>query len=67
MKTTDVCHDHYNCCDCGGAECGCGYCFSCHACDYCKDGEGEHCELISDEDFALENNRLRGFAKGNKS
>lgn len=25
----------YNCCDCGGTDCGCGYCFSCNACDDC--------------------------------
>ena len=52
MKTPDVCRDHYNCCDCGGSDCGCRYCFSCNACDYCKNGEGEHCALISDDDFA---------------
>lgn len=52
MKTPDVCRDHYNCCDCGGEDCGCRYCFSCNACDYCKNGEGEHCELISNDDFS---------------
>lgn len=52
MKTPDVCHDHYNCCDCGGNDCGCGYCFSCNACDYCKSGEGEHCELVTNDDFS---------------
>lgn len=53
MKTPLVCHDHYNCCDCGESGCGCAYCFSCHACDYCKNGEGVHCELISDTEFSL--------------
>lgn len=52
MKAPDICGDYYNCCDCGGENCGCGYCFSCQACDYCKTGEGEHCEMISDEEFA---------------
>lgn len=31
----DSCFEYYNCCDCGGAECGCRYCFSCKACDSC--------------------------------
>lgn len=31
------CTDHYNCCDCGGADCGCRYCFSCNACQKCRD------------------------------
>ena len=52
MKTPDVCHDHFNCCDCGGNDCGCGYCFSCNACDYCKSGEGDHCEMVSDDEFS---------------
>lgn len=52
MKTPDVCGNHYNCCNCGDEGCGCAYCFSCRACDYCKTGEGEHCELISDAEFA---------------
>lgn len=29
------CHSLFNCCDCGGNECGCSYCFSCKACDFC--------------------------------
>lgn len=29
------CHEHYDCCDCGGNECGCSYCFSCNACEEC--------------------------------
>ena len=28
--------EHYNCCDCGGNDCGCAYCWSCNACEYCK-------------------------------
>lgn len=31
-----TCEDLFNCCDCGGSECGCGYCWSCNACDHCK-------------------------------
>lgn len=33
-KTT--CHELYNCCDCGGTDCGCQYCFSCKACHVCQ-------------------------------
>ena len=29
------CEDLYNCCDCGGDDCGCGGCFSCNACIVC--------------------------------
>lgn len=32
----DDCEHMYNCCDCGGNECGCPYCWSCNACDTCK-------------------------------
>ena len=31
------CTEIFNCCNCGGNDCGCGYCFSCKACDYCKE------------------------------
>ena len=30
------CRDMYNCCDCGGSNCGCNGCYSCNACDSCK-------------------------------
>lgn len=33
------CHSLYNCCDCGGNDCGCSYCFSCKACDVCLNEE----------------------------
>ena len=33
-----TCEDWYNCCDCGGEECGCGYCWTCNACDHCLNG-----------------------------
>lgn len=29
------CSDIYNCCDCGGDNCGCIYCWSCNACESC--------------------------------
>lgn len=29
------CSELYDCCNCGGSGCGCAYCFSCHACEYC--------------------------------
>jgi hypothetical protein len=29
--------DNLSCCDCGGAECGCAYCWSCNACDSCRE------------------------------
>lgn len=32
-----TCEDMFNCCDCGGNDCGCGYCWSCNACDNCKE------------------------------
>lgn len=35
-----TCDVMFNCCDCGGNDCGCGYCFSCHACAVCR-GETE--------------------------
>lgn len=31
----------YNCCRCGGVECGCAYCFDCKACDSCQDYDGD--------------------------
>ena len=31
-----TCSELFNCCDCGGAGCGCYYCWSCNACDECK-------------------------------
>ena len=35
VKEICDCHEIYNCCDCGGSDCGCGYCFSCNACEDC--------------------------------
>lgn len=34
------CESLYNCCDCGGNECGCRYCFSCNACERCLSEDG---------------------------
>jgi len=31
-----TCADSFNCCDCGGHDCGCSYCWSCNACENCK-------------------------------
>lgn len=33
------CDGMYNCCDCGGNDCGCMYCWSCNACDTCLSSE----------------------------
>lgn len=35
VKEDCNCDEIYNCCDCGGNDCGCGYCFSCNACEDC--------------------------------
>jgi hypothetical protein len=47
-KTTALnsptCSELFNCCDCGGNDCGCAYCFSCHACDHCLNDDGQPCE-----------------------
>ena len=32
-----TCEDLFDCCDCGGVDCGCAYCWSCNACDVCKE------------------------------
>ena len=34
-----MCEDIYNCCDCGGNDCGCAYCWSCNACENCENDE----------------------------
>lgn len=36
---SNACEEHLNCCDCGGVDCGCAYCWSCHACDHCLNAE----------------------------
>lgn len=35
FHTGQSCSELYDCCDCGGNDCGCAYCFSCNACEYC--------------------------------
>lgn len=32
-----TCEDLFDCCDCGGNDCGCAYCWSCNACEICKE------------------------------
>lgn len=32
-----TCDELFNCCDCGGNDCGCPYCWSCNACRVCKE------------------------------
>lgn len=39
VKEICNCSEIYNCCDCGGSDCGCGYCWSCNACDDCLNEE----------------------------
>jgi len=29
------CSVMFDCCDCGGYDCGCAYCWSCNACETC--------------------------------
>jgi len=35
-----TCDEMYNCCDCGGNDCGCRYCWSCNACEECINEQG---------------------------
>lgn len=37
------CERMFDCCDCGGNDCGCCYCFSCNACDSCL-CDDDNCE-----------------------
>lgn len=37
MENECNCEKLYDCCDCGGNDCGCGYCWSCNACEECLD------------------------------
>jgi hypothetical protein len=39
--SNNTCEKMYNCCDCGGNECGCSYCWSCNACDICLDHDND--------------------------
>ena len=40
------CHALYNCCSCGGNNCGCAYCFDCNACEHCLNDDGEKCDNV---------------------
>ena len=39
-----TCSELFNCCDCGGHDCGCRYCWTCNACDTCLTTEDGTCE-----------------------
>lgn len=39
------CSEIFNCCDCGGNDCDCSYCWSCNACEECN---GEECERVKE-------------------
>lgn len=43
FKQVSNCSTMFNCCDCGGNECGCAYCWSCKACENCFEDNGEPC------------------------
>ncbi len=36
---TTPCSQLFNCCDCGGNDCGCRYCWSCNACTTCMESD----------------------------
>jgi hypothetical protein len=31
----ETCGSLFNCCNCGGEECGCAYCYACRRCEAC--------------------------------
>lgn len=39
IKGVSTCEEIYTCCDCGGNDCGCAYCWSCNACEECLNDE----------------------------
>lgn len=46
-KERNTCDDMgWNCCNCGGESCGCAYCWDCHACEACKEDNGQPCEML---------------------
>lgn len=48
LINTEECGERgFNCCDCGGGGCGCGYCWSCNACEACRNNTGT-CELLDE-------------------
>ena len=36
-ENKSTCEELFDCCDCGGNDCGCAYCWSCNACEECKE------------------------------
>ena len=55
MSMTKVVYDcnyMFNCCRCGGNDCGCAYCFDCNSCDSCQEYDGnepnQECENSAD-------------------
>ena len=45
----ETCDTLFNCCNCGGHDCGCRYCYSCNACEACKAADGTPCEHLNPE------------------
>lgn len=45
-----TCEDFYDCCDCGGNDCGCAYCWSCNACEECLSEDDLQCDLVTNEE-----------------
>lgn len=35
------CERMFNCCSCGGNDCGCRYCWDCNACEVCLGNQWE--------------------------
>jgi len=47
-KVIKDCSYYYDCCDCGGNDCGCAYCWSCNACECCLSEDTMcRCELLN--------------------
>lgn len=36
------CSTLFNCCSCGGNDCGCPYCWDCNACENCSENDLTH-------------------------
>lgn len=36
-----TCGEQFDCCSCGGNECGCAYCFDCQACEFCIEEDNQ--------------------------
>ena len=46
LNAIKTCESLFDCCACESGGCGCAYCWTCNACDNCKDGDSEACEQI---------------------